>query len=142
MNSDVLLIKSDNNTTVANFALGEKFYDICISRLYYALFLKMKYIIQEHNPNFQVKNSLNSHDDTYRHFIFIINSYHYNYLGSLEIASLSDFHYLKRLRNRADYDNRIITEAEFNSDFYEKYEPFAHTINRIMEYIKENHHEE
>ena len=123
-----LIIKSGQNHETGEWAEKKGYFDIAISRYYYALYQKSLYILQK-NPNYkEPKEAYNSHNDT----INDLKQEIYSHLKDEEITWLSQFPNLKTYRRDADYRYKMLLKNDFNLGFKYSYDQIASLLDRII----------
>lgn len=108
-----MLDKSNRNFKTAQWAEQEKYYDVAVSRYYYALYQKIILILSKKESTKFNHGNENSHKDTINYFIEIIT----DELEPLEKAWILKLHELRRFRNAADYSSDKINENIFIKNF-------------------------
>lgn len=101
-----LLEKSNSNIKTVEYAENNKFYDVAISRYYYAIFQKIIYISKKKGFYSKPDQSEGSHNFTIINF----NKNMVDIIKDEEITILSSIIKLKRLRVRADYSEECIKD--------------------------------
>ncbi len=123
-----LKTKSIQNCKVAEYAKDNSYYDVAVSRYYYALLQLINYILYNRKTEFVVSNDGGSHRFTIDEF----NKYIYRKckkkLNDEDYPNLLVIDDLKRWRQQADYKDRLITEKEFSDDFMKKFNLCYNTI--------------
>ncbi len=123
-----LIIKSSQNHETGEWAEKQGYFDIAVSRYYYALFQKSLYILQK-NPSYKKPSgAYNSHNkvigDLYREI--------HSQLKDEEITWLSQFSNLKTYRTNADYENKMLSKNDFNLGFKYGYNQIVGLLDRIV----------
>lgn len=131
-----LRTKSIHNYETAKSATENKYYDVAVSRYYYALFQLIHYVMYNRKPNFSVPQK-NTHRFTIKEFTAFIARKQKKYqLKDEDIPNLMVLDNMKRLRQQADYNkDRLITKNEYD-DFIKKFDGCYGTIvDKILEEV-------
>lgn len=106
MNLQNLLEKSRNNIKTVEYAEENQFYDVAISRYYYAIFQKIIYISKKKGFYSKPMQNENSHNST----ITTFQENMVNVIKNEEITILASMMKLKSLRVKADYEEECIKD--------------------------------
>lgn len=129
---EALLQKSEHNYQIASAAQKEKYYDVAVSRYYYALFQKINFILREKYDKFKEPDS---GKDSHVEIRIQFNAYISEKYPDLEVASIADIgqlENLKRLRVVADYKHIVIDETKFEREFMRRFSPFYELIKTLI----------
>ena len=131
-NSEILCVKAEQNNEIAKIAENKQYFDVAVSRYYYAIYQLMLAVVKHHNPTFKPDNK-SSHKLLYDEFINYTGRKpdHYKLTGK-QTLSLMNFYSLKDIRKDADYNSSYISKLKFDT-FY-RY--FISMHDAIMEIIK------
>lgn len=127
MGIEGLLEKSRQNLETGNFAEGKLFYDVAISRYYYAIFQKIIYISKKNGFYSESKDKSGSHISTIENFNKNISSK----LDEEDVTKLSPIMKLKKLRVKADYGEECFKDK----NMYTYNKCFFNMINEVLDRI-------
>ena len=123
-----LITKAGHNHLTGEWAEKQGYFDVAVSRYYYALFQKSLFILHLKPGYVEPGGADNSHDkvikDLYREV--------YPRLKDEEITWLAQFQNLKTYRRDADYKHKILTKNDFNLAFKYGYNQIAGLLDRII----------
>jgi len=123
-----LLKKANENSETAEWAEQREYYDVSISRYYYCLYEKAIYIAMKNGFYSEPKNGKDSHNKFIANFQKNIS----NRLSDSEIAWLSSFGKLKRLRINADYKLKVTNKEQFELGFKNYYVKINNILDRLV----------
>jgi uncharacterized protein (UPF0332 family) len=135
---DILLEKASQNYEIAQIALEKEYFDVAVSRYYYSLFEKTLWLLHKNDTNYSPykNNGKGSHENTLHDLARCLARKHYNKLDYKECANLSHLNNLtedvKKYRRIADYDQRNITNDEFDKEFKIKYYSIAMIVDKVI----------
>ena len=128
MNIEGLLKKSEDNIQTGNFAEKNKYYDVAISRFYYAILQKIIYISKHKGFYSNPKTGEDSHIQVIKNFNKNMN----DKLDAEDITKLSSLLRLKKLRVDADYEViRLNDKNVYNLKFKYYYNDIINVLNRF-----------
>lgn len=117
---------------MAGIAQKEKYYEVAVSRYYYAIFQKIIFILMEKYDKFkEPDNGKDSHNEIKIQFNAYIAEKHSD-LDDQYIADIAQLENLKRLRVFADYKAKVFDETKFESDFMRRFTPCYEVIERLL----------
>lgn len=129
---NVLLDKSNKNYEIAKIAEDKEYYDVAMSRYYYALFQKVNFLLRKNYDKFKEPNDReDSHASTFHQLnVYVARKCkHLKYEDIADIATTED---LKRYRVQADYKLRITEKEEFQMEFKKKFDPCIKVIDSLL----------
>lgn len=113
MNLEILKKKSSNNIEVAVWAEKKQYYHIAISRYYYSEFQKIIYISKKLGFYKKPEVTNNSHGLTIQEFVESMK----DKLTDEQKITILRMNRLKKLRNKADYDEIDFVQNDYNLSF-------------------------
>ncbi|MDD4550274.1 MAG: hypothetical protein PHT79_11010 [Syntrophomonadaceae bacterium] len=126
MGYKALLTKADHNSELGEYAEEKEYFDVAISRYYYALYEKAIYIAKKRNFYLEPKTGLGSHETFINHFTKNVSSK----LKPEELRMMGKMKALKRLRVIADYKEESMENI---STYNLKFKYYFNSINSIFD---------
>jgi|GEM_PF-863443 len=125
--TDNLIKKAGHNHLTGEWAEKQGYFDVAVSRYYYALFQKSLFILHL-KPGYVEPGGDNSHNDMIEDLYQEV----YPRLNDEEVTWLAQFPKLKKRRRNADYKLKMLTKNDFNLCFKYEYKQIAELLDRII----------
>jgi len=123
-----LITKASQNQLTGEWAEKQGYFDVAVSRYYYALFQKSLFILRM-KPGYVDPGGAN---DSHNRIIKDLYQEIYTQLKDEEITWLAQFPKLKKHRRNADYKYKMLTKNDFNLAFKYGYNQILGLLDRII----------
>lgn len=121
-----LLVKATHNHEAGAWAENQGYFDVAVSRYYYALFQKTLFILEQQPGYKQPEQAYNSHNKV----IDDLNRVLFSQLKDEEIQWLVEMRRLKKCRVNADYEQMILSAHDFDLGFKYGYNRIKELLDR------------
>lgn len=112
MNNKTLLSKAKENKKTAELASKNQYYNSATNRIYYSLYQRTMYILNQKGIKVESKQSdddkRNSHERTIDTLINKVLT------SEIEKTQAAEFHLIRKMRNRADYQEFPINKTLYD----------------------------